>query len=249
MTLALDLGNSALKAACFVGDDLVDARRFKTALPGWTDAFTHWLDEVGTVERVGIASVVPALLPALIEQMPDLPPPVVIRATQPLPLRMAYATPATLGADRIAAAVAAWNHTGRSGPVVALDAGTAITYEVVRADGVYAGGTIAPGPRLLVESLRLGTAQLPKVPFELPPSPVGESTLRALQSGLAFGFLDAVAGMLARLRRELGPKTQVVATGGWAGWLVEQEIAVDAVRPHLVLEGVRDILRWMDGGR
>ncbi len=248
MTLALDLGNSSLKAAFFAGPVLVDAHRFPTSQPDWPDAFTRWLAGRAGVHRVGLASVVPGQVDRVTRCLAaaGLPSPVPIHAQMPLPLRIAYATPDTLGADRIAAAVAAWNRAGGHSAAIALDAGTAVTYEVVRAGGVYAGGAIAPGPALLAASLHRGTAQLPDVPFTLPPSAVGDRTLHALQSGLAYGFLDGVTAMLARLRAELGPGTRVVATGGWAGWLAENGAPVDDVCPHLVLEGIRDVLDWQE---
>lgn len=245
MTLALDLGNSALKAALFEDDHAVLSATFPFSQADWQPALSAWLADLRGVELVGLATVVPSATPAVLTAVraAGLPAPLHVHAALPLPLRMAYATPDTLGADRIAGAVAAWLRFGPGRPLLVLDAGTAVTYEAVSADGTYAGGAIAPGPQLLVASLYRGTAQLPIVPFDEPPAPVGDSTLSALQSGLVYGFLGGTRETLARIRTWLGPDTYVVATGGWADWIARRVEGIHAIRPLLVLEGVRDIVR------
>ena len=148
-------------------------------------------------------------------------------------------------------AAAAWTTCGRAGgtaahSVVALDAGTAVTYEVVDRAGVYHGGAIAPGPYLMEHALHTGTAQLPEVPLELPPVPLGRSTREAIQVGILYGFIDGVRGMLDRLVEYLGEPPYVVATGGWAPFLEDHVAAIDAVDPHLVLRGVRILAEMND---
>ncbi len=242
--LALDLGNSALKAALFDGD-AVTAARFPWA-DDWHSALAEWLDARPAPSATGLASVVPHRT-AAVEQILETrgwPGPTHLHAHLPLPLRIGYATPETLGADRLAAALAAYTRYGRTRPVVVLDAGTALTYEVVDAGGTYLGGAIAPGAALLVRSLAEHTAQLPAVPFEAPASPIGDSTRAALQSGLVYGFLDGIDGMLTRLERALGQPPFVVATGGWGAFAARHIARIDAVRPLLVLEGIRDAVAW-----
>ncbi len=246
MILAIDFGNSSVKTAVFDGMEPVASARFSTSEREWHSALGAWVGAQNHIRHVGLSSVVPAgttLVAALLEAH-GLPPPLLLHAALPLPIRVAYATPHTLGADRLAAAVAAWQYCGSAQAVVAIDAGTALTYEIVTADGTYLGGAIAPGPELLVRSLATGTAQLSHVPFETPLSAIGDTTQTALQSGLAFGFLDGVTGMLRRVSDVLGTRPHVVATGGWALWLAEQTTGIDTVRPHLVLEGVRDVVGW-----
>lgn len=241
MTLAIDLGNSAMKVALFEGQQVIAAERFV----GPRDPrLLDWLEAFPPADAVGIASVVPGQLTELqlVLDSRSLPAPVLVSTALPLPLRVAYASPERLGADRLAAAVGAWIRFGPSRPLIVLDAGTALTYEAVSAEGVYLGGAIAPGPALLARALHRDTAQLPEVPIEIPPSPIGDQTLTALQSGIVFGFLDGVSGMLARMSAALRPEPFVVATGGWAPWIAGQVAGIHTVRPLLVLEGIRDIV-------
>lgn len=244
MTLALDLGNSALKAACFDQTSVTASFSVSTVDPDWHRTFADWLQTLPPIESAGLASVVPQLMPRVLEAVraAGLPAPVEVTATLPLPLRIQYQTPETLGADRIAAAVGGWLLFEPRKAVIVIDAGTALTYEAVTADGRYLGGAIAPGPRLLVDSLNRGTAQLPAVPFDVPEAPIGSDTTSALQAGIVLGFLDGVRGMLTRLRAELGHDAAVVATGGWAPWLARHVAEISEVRPLLVLEGIRDIV-------
>ena len=252
MDLALDAGNSGLKGAFFEGDRLVHSFRTGYAQDGADGWLATLRPHVGgrRVERVGIASVVPAVTAALRDVLPALsgPAPFVVHHALRLPFRLAYRTPETLGTDRLAAAAAAVAGYGRAPDgtaraVVALDAGTAVTLEVIDAGGVYRGGVIAAGPDLVRDALAGGTAQLPPVPLDLPPSVIGGTTREALQAGILFTFLEGVRGLLARTEAALGTPPVVVATGGWGPFLAEHLEEVSAVDPHLVLRGVHVLMR------
>ncbi|RMF60091.1 MAG: type III pantothenate kinase [Bacteroidetes bacterium] len=252
MWLALDIGNSAAKGGFFDGPRLVDTFRLALTRHDPTEVWVRALEEAlaaRPVARAGIASVVPSLVEPLYTVLARRTPttPLVVRPTLALPFTLAYQTPHTLGVDRLAAAVAAWTRYGHAPDgtprsVIALDAGTAVTYDVVEAPGVFRGGPIGAGPALLRQGLATGTAQLPEVPLELPEEVIGRSTREALQAGILYGFLDSVGGMLARLAGRLPPRPFVVATGGWAGWLAAHLDAIDHVDPHLVLRGVYDLM-------
>ncbi len=236
--LALDLGNSSVKAALWDGA-WSEVARFPHDL---ADAET-WADRLApfaSAEAVGLASVVPAHTEPLAHAVRQSLGVEARRvsADLALPFRMAYATPQTLGADRLAAAVAA--HALAAGrPVVALDAGTAITTEAVSWEPAYLGGAILPGPDLLRRALARDTGQLPDVEWARPSSVVGASTAEAIQAGLATLVLDGVTGLLDRTVRALGGDALVVATGGWAPWLAEHLDRIDRVEPTLVLDGIR----------
>lgn len=239
MFLALDIGNTAVKAALFTPDGAL-AHAARMAQSDETEALEALLREA-EITRAGLASVAPdrtARLKALLQERLGRPP-FQVRATAPLPFRMAYATPETLGADRVAAAAGALAHVGPGRPMVVVDAGTAVTYEVLSAEPAYLGGAIAPGPTLMAQSLARGTAQLPEVPLKLPPSPIGTSTVEAIQSGVLHGFAEGVRGTLGRMIPLLEAAPVVLATGGWGAWLAGHVPAITLVRPHLVLEGVR----------
>ena len=237
--LALDVGNSSVKAAVWDGGWSGVARWPSTGVGA--DEWRRRLATLPRADRAGIASVVPRLTGPLAEAARAVTgaEPVRVSADRPLPFRMAYETPGTLGADRIAAAAAAQALAdGRA--VVAVDAGTAVTVEALTAEPAYLGGAILPGPDLLRRALARDTGQLPDVAWARPPSPVGRSTTEAIQAGLATLLLDGLAGLVRRTTDVLGGDALVVATGGWAPWLAEH-LEIDRVVPTLVLDGVRQL--------
>ena len=261
MWLTLDIGNSAAKGALFDGAVPKHVFHLAPTVPELADgtpaAWTNALQEkIGTptVKGCGVASVVPAATDpacAALEKLTGTTP-LRLRPSLALPIELAYETPETLGADRIAAAIAAWlRHGDVADPprsVIALDAGTALTYEVVRPPGVYEGGVIAPGLALMQTALHQGTAQLPQVDLEtIPDHPVGCSTASALQSGLLYGYLDGVAAMINRIGDTLDEAPAVVVTGGHRSLIHAHVEAVEAVDPHLVLHGIRLLLAYQEG--
>lgn len=257
--LAVDAGNSSVKAAGWDGSAWSDVVRLPSdaaATPVWVGRL-RGLVAPGTPS--GLASVVPVLTDTLAEAVHLATGlwPVVVSARAPLaaptsrfPFRMGYRTPETLGPDRIAASVAAFA-LGGGRPVVAVDAGTAVTLDAVDvlADGpVYLGGAIAPGPDLLVRALARGTGALPEVSFDRAAEAIGRTTAEAIQTGVAGLFLGGVARLLDQTSAALSERPFVVATGGWGGWLAENGLAVDAVVPTLVLDGIRLLCSPATGG-
>lgn len=257
MFLAVDVGNSAVKGGVFDGDTL--ARVFSVSIPTtatpetvWTASLHPHLHDV-EIEQVGLSSVVPTtddtVRTALQQHTGASITP--IRPDMPLPFALAYETPETLGMDRLAAAAAGWVGHGRDEfpprSVLVVDAGTAVTCEVIHCDGTYRGGTIAAGPALVQQALQTGTAQLPDVSLTLPDDPVGRSTTAALQSGIMWGLVDAVNGMTDRLAAALPDAPSLVVTGGWSNLLTEHLDPVPVHAPHLVLRGIR-VLVAQEGG-
>lgn len=241
MRLVLDIGNSAVKGALYRGETLEHTFRTTHDHAALGPSLQGAI-ESSPISRAGFASVVPATSNAVVRILDGAGIPFTrIRHTMHLPFRLGYRTPETLGSDRLAAASAAWirfgRDTGRS--VVALDAGTAFTYEVVDREGTYRGGIIAPGPTPMQRALNRDTAQLPEVPLVLPNEPIGRSTVEAMQAGIMYGFIDSARGLLLRINDALGENAFVVVTGGWASMLAQNVELIDAVEPHLVLEGVR----------
>lgn len=254
MHLTLDVGNSAVKGGLFEEDELVHVFSVSSesvdltdpsAAAAWQDALASHLPDA-PIEHVGLASVAPATADAVTAALKALTGASVsrVRSTMPLPFELAYETPDTLGPDRLAAA--GWGQYGQSDSpprsVVVVDAGTAVTFEVIHRDGIYEGGTIAAGPALVRTALQSGTAQLPSVPLTLPDDPVGRSTRTALQSGIMWSLVDGVRGMTDRLAATLPDDPRVVLTGGWSTLLVDHLDRVDHHAPHLVLHGIRLLL-------
>ncbi|MEM6782954.1 MAG: type III pantothenate kinase [Bacteroidota bacterium] len=252
MFLALDLGNSSAKAGLFEVDAPPEAEPVRTFTLKTLSATklrraVQDADVSPTAIRAaGLCSVVPKQTVRATDAVEVVcgVTPVAVRADGPLPIGMAYETPRTLGADRVAAAAAAHVLYGRDAvgaarPVIVIDAGTAVTLEVVDAGGTYLGGAILPGLRLQRSALARGTAQLPAVPPVAPPSAIGTTTTTALQAGIVLGLIGALDGLLTRTITQLEGGPVVVATGGSAPLLARHLDRIDTLAPHLVLQGVR----------
>ena len=149
-----------------------------------------------------------------------------------------YPKPKTIGADRLANSVAAFKHFGA--PVVVVDFGTAVTFDVVNAKGNYAGGIIAPGLAAMTDYLHEKTALLPRIKITEPKNVVGKSTEQAMLAGAVYGYRGLVRELIAELKSELEAKRlPVVATGGYAKLIAAGLREISAVEPNLTLEGLR----------
>jgi type III pantothenate kinase len=259
MKLVFDIGNTAMKGALFSGGDLVSTGRLEHASAAADEVFEGAICSLAgsnRIARVGCVSVVPAATERLSRAVRSVfgLPLEVLTTRSPAPIVVEYLTPETLGTDRLAAAAAGLEMYGKQGggperSVLVIDAGTSTTFEVVSADGRYLGGAIAAGPRLIRSALHGGTAQLPLVDLTTPDSPLGRSTNEAIRSGVMFGYLGAVEGIAARLRREMTEPVAVVVTGGWGELLGRHLSGLAGVEPHLVLHGVRMMLDCAEEGQ
>jgi type III pantothenate kinase len=206
-----------------------------------TSLFGHGNRDIGEVDDVIMSSVVPPLLPIferVCTKLFDRPCLVVgpgIRTGMPV----RYENPREVGADRIVNALAAFEMLG--GPVIAVDFGTATTFDCVSAAGEYLGGVIFPGIHTSMEALFDRASMLHRVEIARPKSVIGKTTTTALQSGLLYGYAGVVDSMVARIRGELGHDARVVATGGLAGRVANESEAIERVEPFLTLEGLRMI--------
>ena len=193
----------------------------------------------GEVSDMIISSVVPPLLPIwerVATKLFDHPPLVVgpgIRTGMPV----RYENPREVGADRIVNSVAA--HELFGGPVIAVDFGTATTFDCVSAKGEYVGGAIFPGIHTSMEALFERASMLHRVEIARPKSVIGKTTTGAIQSGLLYGYAGMVDSMVARIRGELGDEARVVATGGLAQRVANESETIERVEPFLTLEGLR----------
>lgn len=248
MDLILDIGNTGIKGGLFDGDRLVEDFRLEADPRASSTAYRHSLRphvaEVA-VERCGLLSVVPDLTERIAEAAlkETLIRPLRLTARMDAPVEPAYESITSLGVDRLAAAVGGFlSVRSNPEPVVVVDAGTALTTELVDADGSYLGGTITAGPELVVGALAERTALLDEIELHPPDGPAGRTTPECMRSGILFGTVDAIDGIVRRYEALVGASVQLLLTGGWADRLSPLLGRAHRTAPHLVLEGGRSLL-------
>jgi type III pantothenate kinase len=249
MLLAFDVGNTTIAIGLFRGRRLVKSWKIKTDSDKTADEYGALLLSLmqaaglpaGKVTGAIISSVVPPLTPVIEEMCRACfgTTASVVGAGLKTGMPILYESPLEVGADRITAAVAAFEKYG--GPVIILDFGTATTFDAVSAKGEYLGGAIAPGIRISAEALYLKTAKLPRIEIRKPKRAIGRTTVSSMQSGLYFGYIGLVTRTIAEIRKELGKNTRVVSTGGFGGQVADEIPEIEAHEPDLVLEGLRII--------
>ena len=253
MLLAIDSGNTNIVFAVFDdGGTIRGEWRSSTSANRTADEYGEWLTQLMQLDGLKredvtaaiIASVVPATffsLKTLCRKYFRTEPLVVGEDGVDLGLKVLVDRPDEVGADRLVNAVAAGTLFG--GPLIVVDFGTATTFDIVDAGGNYAGGIIAPGVNLSLEALHMAAAKLPRVAIGRPRHVVGKSTVEAMQSGIFWGYVGMIEGLIRRIRDETGLKMEAIATGGLAPLFLG---AVDCIRssdPQLTLKGLLAIHR------
>ncbi len=247
LLLAIDIGNTHTVAGIYEGDRLVADWRMaslaaRTADENWLTIKNFCLDAgiaPADIRTVGISSVVPDLtdiFESIARKYFDVEP-VTVGADLDLGIRILYRDPTAVGADRLCNAIAGFAKYG--GPLIIIDFGTATTYDVVSDAGDYLGGVITLGLESSAAELHRRAAKLPRIELRFPSSIIGRETVSSIQSGIMFGTVDAVEGIVGRIRRELGSDAKVIATGGLAGAIAKQTSIIAATEPTLVLDGIR----------
>jgi type III pantothenate kinase len=247
MLLAIDVGNTNVTVGLFREETLCATWRIATGIERMPDEYgvllldmlRHEGFEASSVTKVSLCSVVPPLT-ATFEEMCRRyfkVEPLVVRIGVKTGLRVRMDNPTEVGTDRIVDAVAAQSLYGS--PLIIVDLGTATTFDTISKDGDYIGGAIAPGLSTAAESLVSHTAMLPRVELTCPEHAIGTNTVAAMQSGLVFGYIGLIEGIIARIQKEIKGKAKVIATGGYASLIANETPVIDAVNPDLTLVGLR----------
>ena len=249
MLLVLDIGNTNVTLGVFDGPALKSTWRLATDARRMPDEYGFFMSNIMSYRGVQpsditgacICSVVPPLIPTFEEVCRNYfaVQPLTVSAGVKTGISIQYDSPRDVGTDRVADAVAALKLYG--GPVIVVDFGTATVFDAVSADGKYLGGALAPGINLSADALYQSTSQLRRVELVPPATAIGKNTVAAMQSGLIFGYIGLVEGMVARFKSELGPEAKVIATGGLAELMARETTVFDAVNPDLTLLGLRMI--------
>jgi type III pantothenate kinase len=247
MLLTIDIGNTNITLGLYQDETLGPRWRLATVYDRMPDEYG--LQILGLMELasyspkdvtgVCLASVVPPITGRVAEACRHYlgQEPLVVDAGVKTGVRIRYEDPRAVGADRIVDAAAVQRLYG--GPACVVDFGTATTFDAITAEGDYLGGAIAPGIGIAAEALFIRTAKLPRVDLQRPPAAIGRNTVHALQSGLLFGYVGLVEGMVKRFRNELGPQMKVIGTGGLAEIVAGETGVIQILAPWLTLDGLR----------
>ncbi len=245
--LVVDLGNTNLVLGVYRGAELINSWRLATARERTADEYGILARQLvgdaihNDLEGAIVASVVPPLNSAMtfmIRKYFGIEP-LFVEPGVKTGIAIHVDNPAEVGADRIVNCAAA--HEKYGGPTVIVDFGTATTFDVVTANAEFVGGVIAPGLNISAEALFARAARLPRVDIRRPDHVIGTNTVVNMQSGIYFGYLGLVDGILARIRNEVPNLKRVVATGGLATLFAEDSEHIDEVDPELTLQGLKII--------
>jgi type III pantothenate kinase len=238
--LAVDVGNTNTVLGHFSGSRLLRTWR----VPTHPADLLRIAGRLPKVERVIVSSVVPSLKPTL-EKLACLASEnrvSFVSASMKIPIRVRLKNSKKVGQDRIVNAVAAYDRW-QCGLII-VDLGTATTCDVVTPKGEYIGGTISPGIGIANAALHEKTALLPLVPIARPRRAVGRNTVEAIRSGVFFGYVGLIDGLVARLKKELKFPVKVVATGGLSAVMGKASREIDIVDPDLTLKGLQKLAEW-----
>ena len=249
MLLAIDVGNTTINLGVFEGEELRSTWHLATEVHRLADEYAAVLLDLLThqgltpsqVSEAVICSVVPPLITTFRElcQRYFKVDPLVVEAGVRTGVNIRMDNPREVGADRVTNAVA--GHRLYGGPLIVIDFGTATTFDYVSPKGEYMGGAIAPGVLVATEALFQKASKLPRVEVSAPQRVIGRNTVHSIKSGIFYGYVGLVEGIIRRMAEEVGSRPFVVATGGLAPLMASATTAIDAVDEFLTLKGLRII--------
>lgn len=247
MLLAIDIGNSNVTLGVFDGENMRNTWRMATDVNQMGDEYAAMLLTLlehsgikpSDIKEAAMCSTVPPLVSTFEEVLKRYfkVSPLVIRAGVKTGVRIIADNPREVGTDRIVNAAAA--HHLYKGAVIVVDMGTATTFDIVSKEGDFIGGVIAPGIGIAAQALYTRTAALPRVELVAPAKAIGSNTIGAMQSGIVFGYIGLVEGLVARIQKELPEKALVIATGGYAEIIARGTRVIDDTNADITLVGLR----------
>jgi type III pantothenate kinase len=247
MLLVIDAGNTNVVFAVHDGVGWAGTWRIATEPQRTSDEYAVWLVTLLTMQGIKrddvMAAVIGTVVPAALYHLRRLcrdwfyVEPLIARAHLDWGFEIRIDNPDEVGADRLLNSLAA--HRTYRGPLVVIDFGTATTFDVVDKDGAYLGGVIAPGINLSIEALHKAAARLPRIGIGRPQAVIGRSTIPAMQSGIYWGYVGMIEGLVARIQGEYGDRLKVIATGGLAPLLAEGTSVIEVIDPDITLDGLR----------
>jgi type III pantothenate kinase len=249
MLLVVDIGNTSITLGLYEAEKLGARWRLASDNDRTTDEYgillVQLLERVEVrsedIHAIAVASVVPPLTGtferACREYLKTVP--LIVDAGTKTGIPIRYEDPKQVGADRVANAAAV--RRMHKGSACIVDFGTATIFDAISADGEYLGGAIAPGIGIASDALFRRAAKLPRVEITRPPNAIGRNTVHSLQSGLLYGYVGLVEGMVARFRAELGPDMKTIGTGSLVEFIARETGSIDVVEPWLTLQGLKII--------
>ena len=247
MLLVIDAGNTNVVCAIHDGRQWRGTWRVATDPQRTSDEYAVWLltllGLVGIKREEVSAAVIGTVVPAALYHLRRLcrdwfcVEPLIARAALDWGFAIKVDNPEEVGADRLLNSLA--GHRNYGGPLVVIDFGTATTFDVVDQDGAYLGGIIAPGINLSLETLHRAAARLPRIGIGRPQAVIGRNTVAAMQSGVYWGYVAMIEGLVVRVQAEYGGKMKVIATGGLASLLAEGTTVIGHIDADLTLDGLR----------
>jgi type III pantothenate kinase len=246
MLLVIDVGNTNVVLGVFRGKTLAHSWRVRTCKDQTADEYGVLLHNLFALEGLSLQEVenvvVSSVVPPLNERITDLSRRYLARdalfvepAKQKV-IPVLYNPPSDVGADRIVNALAAFELVG--GPAIVVDFGTATTFDAISSRGEYLGGVIVPGVRISADALFVRAAKLPRIEIREPDKVIGDCTVAAMQSGIFYGYVSLIEGVLRRMKQELGAAS-VIATGGLATRIAYRAEGIDRIEEDLTLQGLR----------
>lgn len=254
MLLAIDIGNTNIVLGIFDGNRLAHHWRLRTEKEVTEDEFHLLIKNLLSLVDLQMASLTDTIISCVVPPMVNIFERLCDKYLQHKPfwvdadtfshMPILYDNPKEVGADRIVNAVGAFHKYGSS--LIVVDFGTATTFDCISADGAYLGGVISPGIIISSEALFQKASKLPRVEiFVKPKKAIGRDTISSMNAGIIFGYAGLVDGIVARIKKEMPSAPKVIATGALADLVAEAAQSIEAVEPHLTLEGLRIIYTKM----